>query len=204
MFRKYRDGDFDTFLTECGVYELHREVFRSYYENGICEREEGVLLNEVEYEQGRMTEAIAAMLKALAKTHPIVLVINRFRMASRSAFELVYALIFKQVSQGKGFVSRFGGDEFIIILETKDKDTLEKIAKDIYARIDANAGFKKQIEEYLGHEITVDAGRLITCSIGIASAANVHNEDEINELIRKADDLLYTVKMGEKGHYKFL
>ena len=40
MFRKYRDGDFDTFLTECGVYELHREVFRSYYENGICEREE--------------------------------------------------------------------------------------------------------------------------------------------------------------------
>ena len=71
MFRKYRDGDFDTFLTECGVYELHREVFRSYYENGICEREEGVLLNEVEYEQGRMTEAIAAMLKALAKTHPI-------------------------------------------------------------------------------------------------------------------------------------
>ena len=85
MFRKYRDGDFDTFLTECGVYELHREVFRSYYENGICEREEGVLLNEVEYEQGRMTEAIAAMLKALAKTHPIVLVINRFRMASRSA-----------------------------------------------------------------------------------------------------------------------
>ena len=76
MFRKYRDGDFDTFLTECGVYELHREVFRSYYENGICEREEGVLLNEVEYEQGRMTEAITAMLKALAKTHPIVLVIE--------------------------------------------------------------------------------------------------------------------------------
>ena len=30
------------------------------------------------------------------------------------------------------------------------------------------------------------------------------NQDEINELIRKADDLLYTVKMGEKGHYKFI
>ena len=45
MFRKYRDGDFDTFLTECGVYELHREVFRSYYENGICERAEMSLLS---------------------------------------------------------------------------------------------------------------------------------------------------------------
>ena len=95
MFRKYRDGDFDTFLTECGVYEPQRVVFRSYYENGICDREESVLLNEVEYEQGRMTETIAAMLNALAKTHPIVLVINRFQMASRSAFELVYALIRK-------------------------------------------------------------------------------------------------------------
>ncbi len=114
------------------------------------------------------------------------------------------AVIFKEVSFGKGFVSRFGGDEFIIILETKDRDALEKIAKDIYARIDATAGFKKQIEAYLGHEITVDAGRLITCSIGIASAANVYSEYEINELIRRADDLLYTVKMGEKGHYKFL
>lgn len=114
------------------------------------------------------------------------------------------AVIFKEVSLGKGFVSRFGGDEFIIILETNEKDALEKIAKDIYARINETEGFKKQIEEYLGHEITVDAGRLITCSIGIASAANVHSEDEINELIRRADDLLYTVKMGEKGHYKFL
>ena len=114
------------------------------------------------------------------------------------------AVIFKEVSLGKGFVSRFGGDEFIIILETNEKDALEKIAKDIYARINETEGFKKQIEEYLGHEITVDAGRLITCSIGIASAANVHSEDEIDELIRRADDLLYTVKMGEKGHYKFL
>ena len=114
------------------------------------------------------------------------------------------AVIFKEVSLGKGFVSRFGGDEFIIILETNEKDALEKIAKDIYASINETDGFKQQIEDYLGHEITVDAGRLITCSIGIASAENVRSEDEINELIRRADDLLYTVKMGEKGHYKFL
>ena len=24
MFRKYREGDFDIFLAECGVYELHK------------------------------------------------------------------------------------------------------------------------------------------------------------------------------------
>lgn len=114
------------------------------------------------------------------------------------------AAIFKDVSLGKGFVSRYGGDEFIIILETNDRDELEAIAKEIYARIEATSGFKKQIEEHLGHEITVDAGRMITCSMGVTSAADVRSEETIGELIKQADDLLYTVKTGEKGHYKFL
>ena len=112
--------------------------------------------------------------------------------------------IFRDVTTGKGFVSRYGGDEFIIILETNDRRELEKMAKEIYLRIQATSGFRKQIEEHLGHPITVDAGRLITCSMGIVYAANVHNEDEVGELIKQADDLLYIVKTGEKGHYKFL
>ena len=114
------------------------------------------------------------------------------------------AAIFRDVSIGKGIVSRFGGDEFIIILETNDRKALEEIAKEIYARIEATSGFKKQIEKHLGHEIEVDESRLITCSMGISYAANVRNGDSVSELIKQADDLLYTVKTGEKGHYKFL
>ena len=114
------------------------------------------------------------------------------------------AAIFREVTTGKGFVSRYGGDEFIIILETNNRRELEQMAKEIYLRIQATSGFRKQIEEHLGHPITVDAGRLITCSMGIVYAADVHNEDEVGELIKQADDLLYIVKTGEKGHYKFL
>ena len=114
------------------------------------------------------------------------------------------AAIFKDVSIGKGFVSRYGGDEFIIILETDDRRELEEIAKEIYARINETSGFKKQIEEHLGHAITVNEGRLITCSMGIAYASNVRRGDEVSSLIKQADDLLYIVKTGEKGHYKFL
>ena len=40
--------------------------------------------------------------------------------------------------------------------------------------------------------------------MGISYAANVRNGDSVSELIKQADDLLYTVKTGEKGHYKFL
>lgn len=93
MFRKFVKGDFEAFLRECGTYELHRSLFLGYYEDGICKREEGVLLNEVEYEQRRMTEAIVAMLKKLTEYRPIMIVINRFQLAGRSSVELIYRLL---------------------------------------------------------------------------------------------------------------
>lgn len=43
----------------------------------------------------------------------------------------------------------------------------------------------------------------ITCSIGISYEKNVTSESQITELIKKADNLMYTVKTGEKGHYAF-
>ena len=33
---------------------------------------------------------------------------------------------------------------------------------------------------------------------------DVRKEEDINELIRSADEILYKVKTGEKGHYAFL
>ena len=112
--------------------------------------------------------------------------------------------IFKEVTDKKGFVCRYGGDEFIMILNTDDREILEQIAKGIYEKINSTQGFQRQIENYLGHAITTTEKSRITCSIGIASAGDVRKEEDINELIRSADEILYKVKTGEKGHYAFL
>ena len=114
------------------------------------------------------------------------------------------AKIFQKASKGRGFVARYGGDEFIMILNTDDHEILENIAKGIYEKINATQGFQRQIENYLGHAITTTEKSRITCSIGIASAGDVRKEEDINELIRSADEILYKVKTGEKGHYAFL
>jgi diguanylate cyclase (GGDEF)-like protein len=114
------------------------------------------------------------------------------------------AEIFREVVEGKGFVSRFGGDEFILILNTDDRNELESIAKEIYAKIGSANGFKDEIENHLGYSVTMNQDRMITCSIGIAQAGNIQKEEDIDQLISKADDLLYSVKTGEKGHYAFL
>ena len=85
MHRHFIGGSFDDFQKECGVYYLHRQVLNSYYETGECFREETVLLNEVAYEQRRMTKAIVDMLKRLSEVRPLMIVINRFQMASKSS-----------------------------------------------------------------------------------------------------------------------
>ena len=114
------------------------------------------------------------------------------------------AKIFRKAAKGRGFVARYGGDEFIMILNTDDREILEQIAKGIYEKINSTQGFQQQIEKYLGHAITTTEKSRITCSIGIASAGDVRKEEDINELIRSADEILYKVKTGEKGHYAFL
>lgn len=93
MHKEYVKGDFDEFLTKCKVYELHRDVLKMYYETGVCKRLEKVLLDEVEYEQARMTQTIALMLKEVAEYRPLMLIIGRFQRASKSSIQLVRALL---------------------------------------------------------------------------------------------------------------
>ena len=92
----YRDeigGDFSQFLEECNVYYMHRKLLEKYYHTGVCERNEPVLLDEVKYEQERMTNSMAIMLKTIATYKPIVVVINRFQLACKSTMELIYKLV---------------------------------------------------------------------------------------------------------------
>lgn len=114
------------------------------------------------------------------------------------------AAIFQSVAENYGFVSRYGGDEFILLLNTDDKDELESLAKEIYRRINATDGFRESIEKCVGHEIEVKEQNRITCSIGISMSSDAKGEQDIDELIKLADDLLYSVKRTEKGHYAFI
>ena len=55
----------------------------------------------------------------------------------------------------------------------------------------------------LGYAVEVDAAHKISCSIGIAMNNNVQEEEDIHELIKKADDILYSIKKKRKGTYAF-
>ena len=95
------------------------------------------------------------------------------------------AFIFREVAKDRGFVSRYGGDEFIIVIESCSRYELENIAKDIYARIAEADGFSRQITKYLNHDVEFKEEKNITCSIGISYERNVTSESQITELIKK-------------------
>lgn len=112
------------------------------------------------------------------------------------------AQIFETLCQEKGFVCRYGGDEFLLFFETTDRDFLEQTASQIYQIIDETNGFEKEIAEKLGHAVEIDEAHKISCSIGISRSDEIREEEGINNLIKKADELLYCIKSSTKGTYQ--
>lgn len=56
----------------------------------------------------------------------------------------------------------------------------------------------------VGKSVEIDRAHRITCSIGIALNEAVREEKDIHELIKKADDAMYSIKKTQKGTYAFL
>lgn len=112
------------------------------------------------------------------------------------------AEIFKELSQDEGFVCRYGGDEFLIVYYTDDVAFLEEKAKRIYEEIEKTNGFEKEISEKMGEKTVVAKDRRISCSIGITTDSDIKTEDDLNAMIKRADDILYSIKTSTKGTYK--
>lgn len=112
------------------------------------------------------------------------------------------AQIFQDMSRDRGFVCRYGGDEFIIVVYTADKNIMEELAKEIYSRIEEADGFEKEIAGKLAKTIHIAKKERISCSIGIVVAEDITDEEMINQKIKQADDLLYTIKTSTKGTYR--
>jgi len=84
------------------------------------------------------------------------------------------------------YISRFGGDEFIAILENHDHETVEKVAA--------------QLISSLAEPFIVDDKKMnIGCSIGISYALD-HGLDA-QELIDKADSVMYQAKDAGRNAY---
>ncbi len=121
--------------------------------------------------------------------------INNFKVYNDTKGHVFGDLLLKEISKTflnifskKFFVSRFGGDEFVVLAKGNDSKKLKKLIKEIY----------QEFSEPLlinGFECPIDI------SIGVSN----YPKDglDANTLIRKADLAMYAAKEEGANYYKF-
>lgn len=109
-----------------------------------------------------------------------------------------FAKVFKKVSAKLGYSVRYGGDEFLVVLNNVSKEEVCNVADEIYETI--KDGFIDVIREHLGKHIEIPKEKLISCSIGI-STSDLTSDEGIAETLKKADEALYYMKKNHKGGY---
>lgn len=85
--------DVRDFLQECGVYPLQLEVLESYYYTGKCERNEDILLHELEYETKRMMDNLISIFKKISEKQPIFILLNGIHYAHSSTLRFLQYII---------------------------------------------------------------------------------------------------------------
>ena len=111
--------------------------------------------------------------------------------------------IFQKEAGDNGFVTRYGGDEFLITVYTDDLACIEQLARNIYNDIEQEGGFTGTIQAKLGKSIDIPKENRISCSIGISSRKVLGSEEELEKMVKEADKVLYDVKKSGKAAYKF-
>lgn len=109
-----------------------------------------------------------------------------------------FAKIFEKIVKNKGFIVRYGGDEFILFFRGKNTEFAKRIAEEIYEKIED--GFKEIIEKQLGQTINIPMDKMVSCSIGIAKITGYKSED-LYQAVSQADEALYYVKRTTKNNY---
>lgn len=83
------DSEIDRLLDECQVYSLHRSIFKSFLKTGICVREETILIDEVDYEQEKIANAVINIVSYLARDRQLIFLLNDVQYASGSSLHVL-------------------------------------------------------------------------------------------------------------------
>lgn len=117
------------------------------------------------------------------------------------AILIAFSRLFESTVNDKGYIARYGGDEFVVVLPEYTVDTGVEIAKAIYKGIEESQYFKSTIEKVIHHKVVIPEKNRVSCSIGIAFMED-YNHECMNTAIKHADTMLYDVKKNQKSNYR--
>ena len=107
-------------------------------------------------------------------------------------------LLARVVSESNGYAVRYGGDEFVIVINDRDIEYGKKVAKNIFFMLSAE--LNNDIARRIGMDVIIPKEKQLSCSIGIASCYG-YDKEQVREALDKADKGLYYVKRNTKNNY---
>lgn len=105
--------------------------------------------------------------------------------------------LFLELLHNEGYVIRYGGDEFVLVIPNQTERYGQEIAEKILKRVQEE--FKAKIEAYLQQKIDIPINKTLSCSIGITEYTG-KTHDDIEHALNNADQALYFIKRNSKGH----
>ena len=113
---------------------------------------------------------------------------------------IAFSRLFERVTKNHGYIVRYGGDEFLIVMPEHTINDGIELAKSIYKAIDKSEHFIPEIQAAVGEKISIPENHCVSCSIGIAYE-DTYNEERMNIALKHADMKLYAVKKNQKSNY---
>ena len=114
LYYENPEESLDHFFERCNVYLLHRPIFLSYFQTGVCKREEELLFIEYEFEHKRIIEEIVEMLYQLSLRKPLVLVLNKLHAAGNSTLNVVKKLLTSRFGKRIAIISHSTAIAFLL------------------------------------------------------------------------------------------
>ena len=118
---------------------------------------------------------------------------NYGHLAGDDCLKKVADSISKSLKRSTDFVSRYGGEEFVVILPGANFSSAMRIAENIRADVEAMK---------IPHELS-EASDYVTVSLGASSMMPI-KESSPEELIKKADKALYRAKENGRNRAAYL
>ena len=113
-----------------------------------------------------------------------------------------FANVIKNICKEKGVAVRYGGDEFLVIMNLNAESEAVEIAKGIFDTLHKESAFIPLIEKTLGHKIEISEDKKVSCSVGISFFDKQYGKNAFEFALKQADDALYYIKRNGKGRYE--
>ena len=107
-----------------------------------------------------------------------------------------FAQVLEESVKDVGYAVRYGGDEFVLVLDDSDAKFAKKVVKSIFDKMEKEV--LADLQEKIGENYRIHDEKRLSCSVGIAVCKE---SSGIAEALNNADKALYYVKKSTKNNY---